>query len=107
MKVNWGGHTIEAGVMSPGKGMKIYDAGLPVGVTTKVAVIEFINEDTPGLNWGSGSNEEVRERRAKSWTRVSVDVSQLLNLGREPYHVTFRILSVTNAEVLVERIGIK
>ena len=100
--VDWGGHTIDVGVLPPGKGATILDAGIPAGVTTNIAVLKFINEDQPGLNWESGSNDEVRARRAKSWTRVPVDVSPLLKLGPGPCHITFRILSVTNAEVVVE-----
>ena len=65
-KVEWGGRVIEVGVMPPGKGATTLDAGLPTGVTTNVAVIEFINEDAPGLNWQSGSHEEVRARRTNS-----------------------------------------
>ena len=107
VKVDWGGHTFSAGVLPPGVFKKTFDARLPADVTTNVAFIEFINEDTPGLNWESGSNDEVRARRAKSLTRVPVDVSRLLSLGREPYHIIFRILSVTKADVLVERIEIK
>jgi hypothetical protein len=101
-KVEWGGRVIEVGVMPPGKGATTLDAGLPTGVTTNVAVIEFINEDAPGLNWQSGSHEEVRARRTNSWTRVLVDVSRLLQLGQEPCHITFRILSLTNADVVIE-----
>jgi hypothetical protein len=104
VSVNWGGRILRAGVMPPGKGAMIFEAGLPAGVTTNVAVIEFINEDTPGLDWASGSREEVRARREKSWTRVPVDVSRLLRLGHGPYSITFRILSVTNADLLIERI---
>lgn len=100
--VDWGGHTIEVGVLPPGIGKTILDAGIPVGVATNVAVLKFINEDEPGLNWASGSNDEVRARRAKSWMRVPVDASPLLRLGPGPCHITFRILSVTNAEVKVE-----
>lgn len=100
-QVRWGERVLEVGVLSPGKGATFLDAGPPVGVTTNIAVIEFINEDAPGLNWESGSNEEVRTRREKSWTHVPVDVSGLLRLGPGG-EITFRILSLTNADVLVD-----
>ena len=105
VEVNWGGRVVEFGVMPPGKGATLIDVGLPTSVTTNVAVISFINEDAPGLNWKSGSNEEVRARRENSWTRVPVEVSQLLRINSEPHHITFRILSVTKAEVRIERIA--
>ena len=102
-KVEWGGHSIDVGVMPPGKSATLLDFGLPSGVTTNTAVVEFINEDAPGLSWASGSNEEVRARRANSVTRVPVDVTQLLRLSPEHYQITFQILSLTNATVLVKK----
>jgi hypothetical protein len=101
-QIRWGDRVIELGVMSPGKDATFLDTGLPAGVTTNIAVIEFINEDAAGLDWKSGSNEEVRARRGKSWTRVPVDVSGLLRLGPGGSQITFRILSLTNADVLVD-----
>ncbi len=101
-QIRWGERVIELGVMPPGKGATFLDAGIPPGVTTNIAIIEFINEDAAGLNWKSGSNEEVRARREKSWTRVPVDVSGLLRLGPGGSQITFRILSLTNADVLVD-----
>ena len=100
-KVDWGGRLLDVGVMPPGKGATYLNFNLPSGVTTNTAFIEFINEDAAGLNWESGSNGEVRERRAHSATRIPVDVSKLLRLGTEHYDITFRILSLTNADVLV------
>jgi len=102
-EVEWGDRSISVGVMPPGKGATFLDFDLPSDVRTNVAVIKCINEDTPGLSWDSGSNDEVRARRATSWTRIPVDVRRLLQLGDGHYDVTFRILSLTNADVLVER----
>jgi hypothetical protein len=99
--VKWDEAEIPAGVMGSGKAVTILDAGLPKDATTNVAIFEFINEDDPGLNWDSGSNQEVRMRREKSWRRVPVDVSRLLQLGPGHYEVTFRLLSLTNATVAV------
>lgn len=90
--------------MPPGNAKTFLDASLPTDVTTNVAAIEFINEDAAGLNWESGSNEEVRARRAKSWSKVPVDASQLLHLDSDPYRITFRIRNLTNADILVEKI---
>ncbi|HEX2854764.1 MAG TPA: hypothetical protein VHO24_16145 [Opitutaceae bacterium] len=103
VSVKWGGRVFGAGIMPPGKGATIIDASLPANVTAKVAIIEFIDEDAPGLNWKSGSNEEVRARRAESWTRVPVDITQLSQISGQSCHITFRILSLTDAEVRVER----
>ena len=101
-QIRWGDRVIELGIMSPGKDATFLDTGLPAGVTTNIAVIEFINADAAGLNWKSGSNEEVRARREKSWTHVPVDVSGLLRLGPGGGQITFRILSLTNADVLLD-----
>ena len=102
VEVDWGGRVMTAGVSPPGKGATELDAGLPVGVATNVAMIKFINEDDPRLSWTGGSNEEVRARRAISWTQVPVDVNRLQQLGPGHYKITFRILSLTNAELLIE-----
>jgi len=102
VRVEWGGRIFGVGVMAPGKSATVLDESLRTEVTTNVAIIEFINEDATGMNWESGSNEEVRARRERAWTRVPVDVSQLLRLGPEPHDVTFRILSLTNADLMVK-----
>lgn len=101
-EIDWGGHSLSVGVMPAGKSATLLDYGLPSGTKTNVAVIKFINENSPDLNWKSGSNEAVRARRANSWTQVPVDVSRLLQLGKGRYEITFRILSLTNADVLIQ-----
>jgi hypothetical protein len=102
--VEWGGHSLDVGVMHPGNEATYLYQRIPSDITTNLAVIRFINEDSPGLNWKSGSNEEVRSRRAKSWTEIPVDVSHVLLHRHERCDITFRILSLTNAEVLIQRI---
>jgi hypothetical protein len=102
VRVEWGGRIFRVGVMPPGNSATVLDESLRTEVITNVAIIQFINEDATGMSWESGSNEEVRARRENSWMRVSVDVSQLLRLGPEPHDVTFRILSLTNADVMVK-----
>lgn len=107
VSIEWGAGRIQVGVMPPGKGATYFDFGLPANVQTNVAFFKFINEDTSGLDWKSGSNEEVRARRATSWTRVPIDVSRLLHLGKEHHYVTFRLLSLTNADVEVVKVSKK
>jgi hypothetical protein len=101
--VEWGSLSLGAGVMPPGTFSTSLYERIPSDITTNLAVIKFINEDSPGLNWESGSSEEVRSRRAKSWTEIPVDVSQVLLHRHEHCDITFRILSPTNAEVLIKR----
>jgi len=102
-KIEWGDRDISVGVMPPGKGATLLDFGLPSGVKTNVAVIRFINEDAPGLGWDSGSNDQVRARRETSWTLLPIDVSRLLQLVDGYYEITFRILSLTNADIAIQK----
>ena len=102
VEVRWGENVMTAGVLPPGVGKTELHKGLPARITTNFAIIRFINEDDPRLRWESGSNEEVRARRATSEMFVPVDVSPLLRLGPRQDKVTFRILSLTNADVLVQ-----
>jgi hypothetical protein len=101
VSVKWGDHRLDVGVMSPGTGATYLGVSLPTFVTTNVAIIKFINEDDPGLSSESGTPDEARARRVKSWRKVPVDVEPLLHLRPQHYDVTFRILSLTNAELQV------
>ncbi len=103
MHIQWGNDEVQVGSIPPGNAAIFIRYSLRTAANTNLAVISFIHEDTPGLSWNSGRNAEVRARRARSWTHIPVDVSPVLQLHQERYHLTFRILSVTNAVVLVEK----
>ncbi len=100
-EVNWGeGSSISVGVFAPHTGKTYYDTSFPKSVKTNIATIEFVDEEDARLH--IGSEDERLALRKQSIRRVPVDVSPLRRLAPGHYHVTVSLLSLTNAELVIQ-----
>src|SRR5829696_3092957 len=98
-ELNWGEGSITVGIFPAGKGATFFDASLPKSTRTHTATIEFVNEDDPRLQAASADERVSLKRRLIQ--KVPVDVSALQQLAPGHYHVTFSLLSLTNAELVI------
>jgi hypothetical protein len=96
VSVKWDDGEKSAGVLPPGVWKVELDAGLPKNPKSDTAFMEFV-DDRDGWVYQARPNSERKRYR------IPVDVSALKRLSPGRYHVTFSILSFTEATLQIEK----